>query len=243
MRYRDDRGFMVITLLALLPLVISLILLVTWTYLLLKADGEARHACRVDLLSAQKQIGQDLKSLLALNPEASRLRAELAAINKVLIATPHPAAHAALEVARQKIIAQQLILAAKQRALIVKAKSLSLTAPSKAMVTVQSALAKNRRSSGKPNLGAYKAGTFDVTASPKRSLTPDYNPSARFRDEQIMRLTWKMDVFAILPTWLKDLMHRSNLFPNGDFHLRAECAATLEKEGTAWSPRLTKDRS
>jgi hypothetical protein len=240
---KNERGFMSVALVALLPLLIALFALGA-AYFIIKNDGEARHTCRVELLRAQIQIAADLRELMGLNPEAEVLRQERSLAEEELEASmaegPGPMT-AAAQVKLSLVIAKQEAFSIKQKLIISRAKMRSRLAPRRAVATVHAKLQVSHHAQA-PEASAdgfnsnVRLAAFDVTAEPPNSPTPDYNPSPHFRDRQEMKVRWSFDVTSYLPPWLQKITASSGV------RAEAECSTTLEKEGNKWDPRITKGK-
>lgn len=224
----NQRGFALTALLILMPALLAVLAVISAAYLALADDAKTRHECRVELLRAQTQIAEDLRDLMALNPEASALRSELQA---ALAGGPEMAPEVAT------LEAQQMLLAARQEALIARATAHAAGSPELALARVSAAhtgqSARLRRSD--PSFhGSTRPATFDVIATPPGSLTPNYEPSPMFSQRLEMKVSWGYQLASFLPRWLIRLLGEPRLETN------AECTATLEKEGTRWQAKLKR---
>lgn len=235
--FRNQSGFVSVSTLALIPLLASVLAVLGASYLLFRSDGQARHICRLELLGAEAKIAVQLKNLLALNPSAEILRAsrksaELA--ERAAIGTPaFPAAQARL----LQVIGEQMTLRKEQQLLISKARLISRSAPQLALGKVRQAVDGNQILYGGEEASSIQgntvAGKFDVIAEPLDSPTPNYRPSANFRDRQEMRVAWRFDLAPFLPQWIRTYVPLLNLTA------RADCSSTLEREGTGWQAKIT----
>lgn len=234
----NERGFVTIGYLIVLPLLITIVALATAAYLLLKNDGAARHECRLELLQTQAQVARDLRRLLDMNTQAQELRLRREEAEDEVAATAETPAVALAELKLNEVIAEQVIFSAKQKALIAHAKTLSRTGPttaeSRVHPTAESIRAPSSRSLDFSS--RHRGGAFAVIASPPTSLTPDYEPETDFSRQQEMRLQWSFSIERFLPEWLKRYLPVSGL------RALAQCSATIEKEGGKWNAKLTADK-
>jgi hypothetical protein len=241
---RNQKGFASVTLLILTPLIVAAVAVLASGYLILKADGQTRHLCRVRLLDAQAKVSADLHDLMALNNLAATLRAErkiaeaevsaAAAFPPVLL--PPAQAH------QTSVIARQLALAANQKRLILHATMQSKMAPVQTSHEVQSTLSSLNFTHSDDHLslefsGRTQTASFDVVASPKSALTPDYMPSRDFERKQVMKISWSFRVSALLPSWIRPLAMSAGI------RAHAECSAGLKKGDQQWQPSLNADKS
>jgi len=242
----NDRGFTTTSLLALLPLLLAGAAVCAAGFLVLRTDGEARHTCRIELLRSQEQVAEELKKLLAMNHGARQLRTEREIAEKAVAIAPTPPAKAAALAVLEAVKIRQVAYAVRQQALILKAKTESWSGPTQGARAVRGALneAQQRQSeqsekNSAPSLDLTttpRPALFELTSSPKASLTPDYQPSRRFSEQQTMAIHWNLRVAALLPSWLRSLVFSTGIT------LRAQCLATLEKENDEWKPKLKLDK-
>ncbi|MES2964883.1 MAG: hypothetical protein V4760_13410, partial [Bdellovibrionota bacterium] len=82
-----------------------------------------------------------------------------------------------------------------------------------------------------------RAATFDVVASPRDAITPDYHPSAGFTERQEMRVEAEWSVTSLLPAWLRQWLGRD------DLKVKTTCRATIAKGTKGWRSLLKADKS
>ena len=240
---RNQKGFASVTLLILTPLIVAAVAVLAAGYLILKADGQTRHLCRVRLLSAQAKVSADLRDLMALNAQAANLRTERQlADNEVRAAAEFPPLLPAAQAHQVSVIARQLTLAMNQKRLILHATMESKMAPVQTSHEVQDTLTSLGLTQTEDHFsigfrGKTQTASFDVVASPKSNLTPDYNPSRDFENKQVMKISWSFQASALLPAWLRPLAVSSNI------RARAECSAGLKKGDQQWQASLNADKS
>jgi hypothetical protein len=228
-----ERGFVLVSLLLILPVFISILAILGASSFLLKTDQETRHQCRLELLAAQKTVSEDLARLLLLNPLADSLRKRRAL-------APNPAALA-------EITAEQMALRLQQQILIQHARLVSHHAPLMAQQKISSAL--NRSIVGISRLSprfSLHGGEFPLEASPEDSLTPHYETDRNFEQRQAMKVSWTFPVENYLSantntSWMKSNFENHHVNLNS-IHAKGECSATLQMEGRQWRPILNGDR-
>jgi hypothetical protein len=231
----NERGFVTVSLLALLPVLAAVLAAVAATFLLMKTDGAAKQACRVEVLRTQASLAKTLRDLMALNSQARNLRVRREAAEAAVAMGEAPAA-----ITLEVIMLQQTALAARQELLLAKGKLLSRTGPTLALVKAKAAVRSSSSGfSSRPVAvtGHTSSASFDVVAEPPMDMTPDYVPSPRFRDRQEMKASWSFDLTAFLPDWVRKILGSDHLKMTG------ECSATLEKGETQWEPKITMARS
>lgn len=242
----NHRGFATTSLLALLPVLLAGAAVCAAGFLVLRTDGEARHACRIELLRSQERIAERLKKLLEMNLGARQLRIERDIAERAVAIAVTPPAKAAALAALEAVKIRQVAYAVRQQTLILKARMESWSGPTQGARAVRKALneAKRRQSeqlekNNTPSLDLTttpRPALFELTNTPKESLTPDYQPSRQFSERQTMAVRWNLRIAALLPSWLRSLVAST------DITLRAQCLATLEKENDEWKPKLKLDR-
>ena len=240
MTLRSNRGFTVVGLLVLLPLLVSLVTSCAGAMLLLAADAELKHECRSTLLEAQSEIAEDLETLMKLNESASALRRARATAEAAVRLAVAPPAIAAARAALVAIKAKQVALAAKQTSLLFRAKSKSRSTPLKAKLKLHRKLRdKARRLESRDSTFETRLTTasFDVVASPRDSLTPDYHPTAGFTERQEMSVAAQWSVTSLLPEWLRRWLGRE------DLKMKTTCRATIVKGKRGWRSLLKTDKS
>jgi hypothetical protein len=235
----NQRGFLTISLLIFMPLLISTIAVVAGAFFLFKSDSSTRHECRVQLLNVQAEVAEDLKKLLAMNSRAKALRKRRMMAERAVILALEPTTKATAQAALLAVIVQQLTFGANQRALILHAKWLSRTGPESARVKIVRTVrqtSSERSTSNLPITTHTQSGAFNVVASPIGSPTPDYNPSAEFSKSQRMKVRWNAAITKLLPAWFSQALDLEHLQFSGN------CSVTLEKEKRKWLPKINRDR-
>lgn len=236
-RYRPrEQGFGVVGFIVLLPFLVSVLATIAGAALLLKADAHLKHECRTSILNSQRTVAEDLRKLIDMNPRAALLREQYQqAKAEVEAAAGYPLLLPPALMHLRVVEAQRLIFSIQQNALIRRAKFVSTFAPTKAKSAVVEGLWQEARSNGvsaPPVRSSTRFGHFDVVASPKNDLTPDYDPSEQFTSKQTVDVDVKADIGPLLPPWLRDLL------PGGHLEISSHCQATIEKKEQAWIETL-----
>lgn len=235
---KNQKGFGLIGFLVLLPFLMSVLATIAGAALLFKADSHLRHECRVSVLNSQRSVAEKLRALIKLNPRATALRAEYAQAQELLrlaMTEPNPAAIAVAEANLARVQLSRSLLMAQQKALIVSARAMSFSAPLKARGAVLQSLgreATDNRVRAPSTRRSSRFGRFDVRASPEGDLTPDYNPSSRFTESQVVDVDVQAELGPLLPDWLRKLL------PTEGLTVSSHCQATIEKKENTWVETL-----
>ena len=239
---KDQSGFGVIGLLVLMPFLMSVLVLISGSALLFKADAHLQHECRVSVLNSQRTIAQTLRKLLALNPQAKELRLERAITEaqlKLALATAQPEAIAAAEADLALVKSRQALLALEQKSLIAYGRLASIKAPVLASSSVVDGLVTEARENrvARPRATTHlRRGTFDVVATPPNDATPGYEPSADFSAKQTVDVNVNVEVASLLPEWLR------NLLPTGGLTINTHYQATIKNQENQWTETLSAAR-
>jgi hypothetical protein len=234
----NERGIAAVILLALMPLLIAAGTLVAVGFLLLRVDGKTRHICRNESLAAQEIAADRLNQLLALNPQAQKLRLQRE-IAEDEVAITVPPAKAVAEAKLALIVAQQLIFGAKQNILYTEGKHASSLRPHTIGSLIQNELytAQILHGDTSSRLAFHtniRLGSFDLERKPADSLTPDFNPSSSFAKNQLMVIKWQFELKAIIPKWTAAALP-------GRYSFSGICSANLASNSPSLSVS-TKDR-
>lgn len=166
----DQRGFVLVFMVSLLPFVLSLMFLIKKVGLVQLEYSQKLHACREKVLEAQQTLGQALTRLMRLNPKAEKLRRERKAADKVVRSTiGMPAAHAAARAVQAIVIAKQIALRAEQAQI----KTRAIFEANRSLNTL--------RSEKKAN---WEAPKFAIRATPPLDLSPSYETLPNFEHRQ-----------------------------------------------------------
>lgn len=205
-------GFALVSLLALLPLVLTVTfaLYVILTGVRRKAWAQSQCVWRATI--TQGELSKSLARLLSLNPRAARLRALRANADiklRVALASGAAPAIAVAKAERLAVILAQSIHAGKQRAILREAEITRRRA--------EPALAESTRvwREGPVRVQPFFPLALAVVPLPASSLTPDYRPAPAFTHRQQLRM--RFDV-RLSPTGTPRVVQRT------------ECALSLEPD-------------
>lgn len=216
----SQNGFALMTLLAFLPILITLILAFAYLAKQITQQSKALHICRQDLLETQSTIGRLVENLLALNPKARRLRhsrnSAEAALVLALASSPPLVPMAKAAVAAIKARQGQLRL--HQLEILYQIRS----------TWSQGAFSLKRklRQAGaqRVSLNRPQAALIPI---PPNSLSPSYQPLPGLTQLQKQKATWVISSH-FLPS----------RFSVKKFKWPSKCAASIYKEKKRWQPRL-----
>lgn len=236
----NQRGFVSVAFLALMPLLLAFVALASAVGLILKNDSDLKHVCRTRLLRGQEKAAKALEELSKLNRLATRLRARRARA-RALSMSPLPQVAAAARIELAIVTVEQTLLASKQKLLIAEGQSASRRSPTESLQAVREAAQRaallQRERSVQPKTKELRQGEFALIATPKDSLTPSYEPAPDFALRQTTRLEIEIPFEGLVPDWLSTWIDSKGL------KLKTRCVSTLEKEGKKWQPKLKADKS
>jgi hypothetical protein len=236
----DERGLASVVLLALLPALLAAGAVIATGLLLMKNDGEAKHACRTELLASQETAAHALNQLLALNPAAAALRAERQAAEAAVLAAP-PHLKAAAVAALDAVKAEQAILGAQQRRLFSLGQHSSREGVRAARMHLEKLFieAHNRQGDLRFSLdfrANARPGRFALAIAPADSPTPNYDAPPGFSLNQTSSIDWNFHLRALLPVWTQSLVSHF------DQRFQSHCSATIEKGQKEWIAVLKTDK-
>lgn len=215
---------MTLVMLSLIPLIFSLAIGLTIVGIHLREYHKRQTSCRSLLVNTQNRLGSILENLLALNPEARKLRAQRKLAERNLaraIKTANPLLIKAAAAQLAIVTVLQLKLKAQQTALLARAQS-----------HVEEVYTSFKQTVGTTQLHYPSAWPgLAVFAQPPTSLSPDYILKPNFKNQQTLEAQWKIHMHAHVPDFLR-------LIPIQRWHLKGQCAASLKKSGPKWQPIL-----
>ncbi|MFV3408301.1 hypothetical protein ACNH6C_06825 [Bdellovibrio bacteriovorus] len=236
---RNQQGFAVILILALLPILVSGLFLVAAMMGFLQLDLAMKHTCRSEGLQGQERVRPHLEKLLSLNPRALKLKAEWITAQVQL-----KAAYAAKN--------PPLIAAAKLRVAQVETWRQTLDAQQKQLIQQSNLQLQRSHSSTRTQLyrahREYQTRLNFLTIKtqienepiPRLAVRPDfpdtaptYSPEPDFEVRQALAQRWQYRI-ALRPPF-------SN-FLKADFGFEKACAVTLTKGSLRWKTQITKGR-
>ena len=229
-RIGHQKGFFTLALLAWLPLLIALVSGLAIMASSLTSLQQTENLCLQTHLRLQKNLRENLKALLALNPKAATLRRqrEMAEANlKLALASGQPPWVAQATAQKNYVIGKQMALRAQQMRILAEARRLRLHA------TIELKQQMQDLATSSQNLFGSFEKSLAVVAEPITSLTPDYRPTADFSYQQSQSTTVQISFPKRMPAWIDQKV----------FHRTIVCGASLKKDGPLWSLAILKDRS
>ncbi len=237
--YKQD-GFALVSFVILLPLLLTIFVAIFAAFYIMKNESETRQICRTSALSMQESVTADLNALIKMNLGAKFLRlTRKVADNAVVVSAAYPPAEAVAQAFKEAVIAAQTLYSYSQNAIILKAEATQYLAHAQIQSNIHTALmrAEKIQSEGvKPKffrsldlpLIASEVSVnwpkFNVEASPKDSLTPDYKPADDFAKDAEIHVKWKLNLSRLLPKWMQKILERTGMSPN--IRLNLACGAS-----------------
>lgn len=236
-RINNVRGFALTWLTLLLPFVLAVFFVVSALLVLQSHKQELVDTCREELLSVQNVMALAGKSLLALNPQALQLRAQLTLVDQqILLAltTGQLELLPPLKVRRLLIRSQQRVLQSSQTSIV---KATQITAQVllnksysklKSLMREQQLRSKNWVDSHSV-LSAPPTMRFAFKPTDK-NLAPTYEPYKNFERQQSLAFAW-VQHFKWNP-FLEKIIQQQKI--------RSQCRVSI-REGH-WKSIIQKDR-
>lgn len=218
----SDRGFALVGLLVLAPVVMAILTALATLYFVLARKSAAQSACVQESARLQRELAGQMKALMALNRPAASLRRQREAADRALeaaLASGYPPAIAAAAAVQRGVVLAQIALRARQEAILTAA-SLARTRRHR---TLYARLRELRTSGFRAHPGPPRG--LAVRAQPATSLTPDYEPVAAFEQHQQQRYEFRI---GLSPPFLPDSWR------SGAYTQPAACAVTLKGERQKW---------
>ncbi len=217
----SSAGFTAITLIAFLPLVLTLVTAAAGATYIFKQKLSAQSMCVQQATTLQNDLKPILTQLLRLNPQATRLRARRAkadaAVKKALM-TKNPKLIAAAKAIQLAVILQQTALRAKQERLLHQAQEERARHHNR----LSNAVRKKFKSYVKSK--QYYPRALAVEPRPAGSLTPDYRPVNNFAFHQ--QHEFRFDI-TIAPSFVSAKSKQKIL-----------CSLSLSGKESSWRPHL-----
>jgi hypothetical protein len=214
-RAHGASGFALVSLLILVPFLMALTLAVTAIFYALKRKSLAQSICVQEATRLQEDLRVPLRGLLALNPQAQRLRRARQAAERALqtaVASGVPHLIAAAKATRTAVLLAQAALAARQAAWLTQARVLRAVGQRELRQRVWRLGAVDVRSP----TSYFRA--LAVEPRQAASLTPDYVPITRFADGQQQRYRYRVDLLAAWPLFRE----------RAPWMQTSECSVTLQ---------------
>lgn len=209
---KANKGFVLVTLMALLPLLIAAAMAFTFSSQVLLKWHQTHKICRSESMGLQSQLGQLLRSLMLLNPLATKLRFdEIQTTVKLAaaVAQANPPAVALLTAKLKMIHAKQKNLDRQQKLILSTAKVRIL----KWQTSLNFKLRPHTK--GVLQLENPTHEALAVEPWPKGATAPTYKIKDNFAQEQMVGAKWSKPI-------------------------RGECFATLKQRKLSWIPALSE---
>jgi hypothetical protein len=239
---RNEKGFSLVLILGLLPILISMLLGILYLNSWLKPNENSVHICRVNLLEAEKTVGKVIQSILDLNKAVLSLRKSRAfaeAALKSAIASGYGPAIAAAEVVVQIIIASQTALQAKQSLLVIQGNQLMIKTPYETQRKISSLVQKtNGEYQPHFNLATTIKPTIPKLMAIRRiestdSGPPTYELEEDFTRKQALHVSWILN---------ESLQKRNQIWKKPSLTKNLNCAVSLKQESGSLMPVLLQDK-
>jgi hypothetical protein len=239
--FRGQTGFASIAFLAVLPALLAGLLFFLYSQYFLKNWMQSLYTCRTELLETQSRASRELQSLMALNPEAIRLRFELHMAEVELaaaIATENGPAIAAAQAKINRIKQQQVRLDRQQRRIISSAERIM----ARGLRDVESSLHRQDRWNQQHMPSFFSFKIQSVRSTPKKlAVKPDqpdtapvYELEHDFTQAQALNVSWTSEFQTKSREsfqWIKN-RHKK----------KQSCTASLKEEGLTYQEVLSEDR-
>lgn len=221
-RRAADSGFALVSLVALVPLLVTLATAVSGLYYVLRHKLTAQSVCVQTAILLQRELREDLAELLKLNPKARRLQNQRRRAQQAVQAALRTGNPLLIQIAHAQlaaVTAEQLALRARQDGLLQNAGRKRMRSPQ--------VLRSNLRGTRHGPIDARAAYPLPLAVAPKPpgELTPEYEPVPQFSKAQQHRFQFRLE---LAPEFLR----RS-------FVQETVCAASLQREGEKWREILT----
>jgi hypothetical protein len=185
-----------VSLLALFPLFITLLVCVSAVYYIYRRKSLGQSICIQQAARMQNDLKTPLKKLLHMNPHAFTLRAQRAQADANVAsatASAYPPAIAAAEAQQAAVIAQQTEFHGEQLALLMDAQRIRSEAETTLRMRALSLQAQGVQSM------AYYFRPLAVEPKPPSDLSPNYEAVPNFTELQQHRFRYSIDLLSGFP--------------------------------------------
>ncbi len=184
--YHSDKGFAVVFLLSLLPLLLSVLFLVALGTQILQAQKSQRHFCRMGMLKYQETSRAAIEQLQSMNFEARFLRGQIAVANAMMLV---PATAVAGRTLKSVTRIQQRFLQIRQKTLLFATRVqlsniLSHTKSQIKKVQVNGLFIET-------DVDWNMAKPLAIRPDRKSDIAPVYVLESQFSDKQTQQVSWK----------------------------------------------------
>lgn len=228
---RNQKGFAMAVIMALLPILISAVLATFGVITFTQTDLRLKYICRRENIQTQERAAKLLKSLLTMNPEASYLQKRL----KTAVAACGYTGAGCAELTRVR--ATIVLFKIRQQQLISQANIILQQGYYRALThisregrdVVNSVPLFKGQFNLTPGSGPLLAVRPEATAEP-----PTYSPVENFSDRQALEHHWQYRLTTSQPL---------NIFLDQSFHFDKGCSVTLKQDGDEWVTQIKKAKS
>ncbi len=212
----NQKGFGIISILFLLPVLVLTGLLSFWGYDIVQKYSHAQDLCRDRLLLAQKEMGRSLVELLSLNPAADKLREQEKWLRlKIIASSANPTAAARYGALLTKNLWEQGLLRTQQESILKVGEW-----------RARQILGSLRRTLSIKNNITPK---IHVKKSPPLSIAGHFEPQTFFSQRQNLQAFWTQKTTSAFFQYLPGLPRK----------IEGQCAATLKQERNLWNAHIT----
>lgn len=219
-----ERGFALVSLLALLPLLLALMFGLGTSLYIIKKKSLAQSLCLRSGIQLQAELKRKLERLFELNPKANRLEARRVRAEKAFraaVASGIPHLIAAAKANKTAILIEQTQLKAKQLSLLEEAIATRVTHQQRLRLHLQKIKVNDLKSTSQSlGLAVYPVPPF--------ALTPEYEPTDGFAIAQQQQYRFNVD--------LNPPFDLPFSFPIS--HQPIECSVSIEGDPNEWRVKI-----
>jgi hypothetical protein len=224
-----QQGFALLSLIALLPLLFTLLLSIGFFFYVVQRKSLAQAICIQQATRLQSDLRATLQKLLAMNPRAESLRLRRTQADQSVadaLTTAYPPVIAAAEAVQSEVIVEQLEFHAEQEALLMQAERQRRESQRNLHQRVNEAVvAYDIRSP------TYYFRALAVREEPAESPSPNYKPIELFTEGQQQRYSYSVDLAEGFP------------LPVMSIRQKTECSVSLENQEDEWPIRILAVKS
>lgn len=239
----QSAGFALITLISMIPLVMTVIFGVSLTYYVLKRKSLAQSICVNQASQLQYELKSSLEKLLRMNTRAKILRARRLIADVRLanaITSAYPPAIALAKALREEVIMEQHEFHAEQLVLLAQAQ----ITRSRYQVDLHPRVAHFPAWAVHTPTPYIRALAVDPV--PENSDSPDYVPVQNFELFQQQAFSYTLNILAGFP-FLTELNSLRKLSSIQEFTARTnqttQCSVTLTQRSSEWSIQILAARA
>lgn len=236
---KNEKGFIHLLTLTLLPFVLGALLLLFSVAGVTQLNTRVQSRCRISQIRTQEKVRDLMEKLFAKNPDARRLRTEIIATEEALAAAPLLGLGTGYLTARlARLKSQQRILGIYQKTLLQAAAALLRTSALSTYQTAQQDLAEEGSSLRllfQFDYTAFRPSFHGLPVRPEYpDVAPPYEPAPAFSRNEALVQKWKYKVRMKAPL---------DRFIRGSANFEKLCSTTLEQDDDSWTIVTQEDRS